>query len=290
MECKASVVLRERNRRLLEWLIGPLGPLNGNAHVHLTDKAFHLVSKMTDLLGDEATVATSSRPAREGRVRATAVTLYREGPATFGRESWEQLLGSFNDLMRAKNLVDARVSAKALSLRIDDLRRAHPRSEAGDILGHLREDRPHADSALVHLLDKSRGGTVLDPLVPAVAGAVAYWGQRGQLISIVHDEQRALTAERIRQLAVMCSRKATNSHISGAGRLAGIRFVDSRSDPRVQVADFLAGAARKIASDELNGRGNPQLSASLRPYVDTCSIWGDDRSWARLAPPASDLS
>lgn len=67
------------------------------------------------------------------------------------------------------------------------------------------------------------------------------------------------------------------------GRLAGLRLVEARLDARVQVADVVAGAARKIASDELNGRGDPKLTALLGPYVDAYSIWGDARSRALLA-------
>lgn len=63
-----------------------------------------------------------------------------------------------------------------------------------------------------------------------------------------------------------------------------MRLVDSRSDLRVQVADFLAGVARKLASDELAGRGDAELVALLRPYVVPSSIWGNDRSWSVLAP------
>jgi hypothetical protein len=70
-----------------------------------------------------------------------------------------------------------------------------------------------------------------------------------------------------------------------AGRpLVGLRLADSAADARVQVADFLAGVARKIASDELNRRGDAELTALLRPYVDPCSVWGDERSWSRLGP------
>jgi hypothetical protein len=66
--------------------------------------------------------------------------------------------------------------------------------------------------------------------------------------------------------------------------LDGLELVDSRRDPRVQLADFLAGVARKIASDELNGHGDPALTALLRPYIGTASVWGDAASWARLGP------
>jgi hypothetical protein len=55
-------------------------------------------------------------------------------------------------------------------------------------------------------------------------------------------------------------------------------------DPRVQIADFLAGVARKVASDELDGRGDAELVALLRTYVDPASVWGDDRSWSVLRP------
>lgn len=52
----------------------------------------------------------------------------------------------------------------------------------------------------------------------------------------------------------------------------------------MQLADFLAGVARKLASDELNGYGDPVLTALLRPYIGAASVWGDAPSWARLNP------
>jgi hypothetical protein len=57
------------------------------------------------------------------------------------------------------------------------------------------------------------------------------------------------------------------------GRFIRFRQVDSRTDPRVQVADLLAGVARKVAADELLGRSDPDLTALLRPYVDPASRW-----------------
>ncbi|MDH6622390.1 hypothetical protein M2271_000177 [Streptomyces sp. LBL] len=37
---------------------------------------------------------------------------------------------------------------------------------------------------------------------------------------------------------------------------------------------------------ELNGRGDPPLTALLRPYVDRASVWGDERS--RVGPAPAD--
>jgi Protein of unknown function (DUF3800) len=279
-EVKASVVLREQNRRVLEWLIGPSGPLYGNAHVHLTEKGFHVVRKVVELLAippeaDDPRASTS----------ATAVALYREGPDTIGWTSWQQMLGSFNALMRARNLVDGWMAVEAFFGLVDLLRRAHEHSRVGQILGLVWDSRPTGDGALADLLDRSRADTVLDPLVPAIAAAVEHWGRGGVPVSIVHDEQAALTAERITHLTQLCA-AAGVAKVNGSlgGRLVGVRFVDSQRDPRVQVADFLAGAARKIASEELNRRGSADLAALLSPYVDASSIWGDDRSWSRLGP------
>jgi hypothetical protein len=152
VEYKAYMILRERRRDALVWLLGPSGPLRGNAHVFLVDKAY---------LHD--------------RLQAAAA-----GP--------------------------------------------------------------------------------LNPLVPALESAIAHWSSAGEPVSIVHDRQPALTEMRVALL-------------KASGRLAALRLVDSRDDLRVQVADALAGAARKIASDELNGRGDLELSELLRPYVDPASVW-----------------
>jgi hypothetical protein len=88
---------------------------------------------------------------------------------------------------------------------------------------------------------------------------------------IAHDRQVTLSRGRIAQLVA-----------ASDGRLAGVSFVSSGIDPRIQVADIVAGVARKIASDELNGRGDDRLTALLRPYLDVFPIWGDAGSWARL--------
>jgi hypothetical protein len=52
--------------------------------------------------------------------------------------------------------------------------------------------------------------------------------------------------------------------------------------PRVQLADILAGAARKIASDQLGDSGDAELTALLLPFVDEYSIWGDGPNSSRL--------
>ncbi|WP_307564360.1 DUF3800 domain-containing protein [Streptosporangium lutulentum] len=282
MEYKANHLLREKHRPVLTWLLGPLGPILGNAHVYLTDKTFFAVGKIVDLLAGEVVHATGLAPYRNQGSEEMAVTLYREGPRMFGRERWNAFLESFNDLMRARTSVDSFFRV------VDAMGLDGTRGRVDEIMGLLGRSRPHADSFRAGLLDNPKTIPALDPLIPAIVQAVVHWGEGGKLVSIVHDEHNGLTEERVAQLREMFGRpRPADLRRSPSGRLAGLRLVDSRLDPRVQVADFLAGVARKIASDELNDRGDAELVALLRPYVDSSSIWGDDRSWSLLGPPRS---
>ncbi len=263
-ELKASVVLREQNRAVLEHLLGPEGPFDGNAHVHLTDKELHLVGKLVELLG--------------GGAASDVALLHHQATAVVG-ETWTGLLAAFNDLMRARTVEDARSCADTFFGAAELVARSADGTTVGATVAGLAAARPRDDAALMHLVDKSRGVTVLDPLVPALAAAVRHWAADGRAVSVVHDEHRALREAGLGHLR----------RLSGVdGALAGIRFVDSRDDPRVQLVDFLAGAARRIASDARNGRPDPVLCDLLRPYVDAASVWVDPPDGASLVRRAQD--
>jgi hypothetical protein len=174
-----------------------------------------------------------------------------------------------NDLLRARDRVHLTMAVDAFGRAVDALRAG----AAGQVDEILALAGRRAGSGGDRLLDHPP----VDPLIPAIVRAVAHWSAGGQPVSIVHDRQNTLSAERIAQL----------SELAGGGRLAGLRFGESHSEPRVQLADILAGTVRKIASDELDGRGDAQLTVLLRPYLDPYSIWGDARSWSLLAPGAA---
>jgi hypothetical protein len=86
----------------------------------------------------------------------------------------------------------------------------------------------------------------------------------------VHDQHNALADERV------------GKFIARSGPLAGLKLVDSRLDARIQLADILAGVARKFTSDELNERGDPELTTLVKEFVDPASIWGDQHSGSLL--------
>ena len=168
-------------------------------------------------------------------------------------------LAAANDLLRVKDSPDV----------VETFYRSVEELPAARKLQTLRS--PYAELARARLFEEERVVPPLDPLLPAIARAVEYWSN-GEPVVIAHDRQTTLSPERIAWLRL-------------DERLAGLELVGSFSNSRVQVADFLAGVARKIASDQLKGEDDAELTALIRPYLDPLAVWADAGSWARLSPP-----
>ncbi|MFF6880680.1 hypothetical protein ACFY9S_36055 [Streptomyces sp. NPDC012474] len=260
-EYKATHLLREKHRAVLEWLLAPEGPVDGRARVHLMEKAYFVVDRTLGLLLDDA---------------AEAAVLFRAGRPVFGQEGWRAFLEAANQLLRVRHDGDP---VDAFYGTVDTLRRAHPRTDAARILERLAATRPRAVAYRDGFLAGPPLIPLLNPLLPAIVRTAELWSGSGRPVHLVHDRQNMLTPERIAWIE-------TTARRAGIG-LTGLRLVVARDDARVQVADFLAGIARKIASDELNGRGDPALTALLRPFVDPGSVWDDARSGALLAAPVA---
>lgn len=235
---KANHVLREKHRPVLLWLLGPSGPLFGNSRVYLVDKEFLVVGKVVDLLVEDA----GTMPLR----------LYREGRTS---EYWQAFLAAANALLRTKDRLDPNSSVDSFFRVVE----AMSGDRIDDLLGPLRRARPRADAFRARLVEDPTMIPPLDPLIPAIVRAVDQWGE-GKPVSVVHDRQTTLSKGRIAQIGEMC-------------RLSSLRLVVADMDSRVQMADFLAGVARKLASDDLDGRGDAELTELVRPYVDRSSIW-----------------
>ncbi|MFF8970020.1 hypothetical protein [Streptomyces sp. NPDC014995] len=265
-EYKANHLLREKHRAVLEWLLSPGGPLYGRAHVHLVEKAFFVVDRAVDLLLGDA---------------EAAVTLFRRGPRTFQDAEWREFLAVANRLLRVRAEGAPEAPVTDFFLTVERLRQTCSGTEPAEVLRRLAAARSRALSYRAALHDGPAPLIpVLNPLLPSVLRTAAHWSAGGRRVLLTHDRQNMLTPERIAWIEDTARRQ-------GIG-LAGLRLVVARSDARVQLADFLAGIARKLASDELNGEGDPALTALLRPYTGPRAVWGDERSWARLGPLAED--
>ena len=271
-EYKASDVLRADRRATVSSLLGPGGPLCGNAFVHLTEKAYFVVTRVLDLILGQSADAASAGLAPDPRLTGLAATLLREGPEAFGPERWQAFLAAANAVLRNWKPRDVREPVDTLLDLIETLDGGG--GGLGAILDELREARTAAYAARAELLENHVVQPAVEPLIPALARTILHWSEGGGTdLSIVHDEQSAMTERRIRRL---------ERQLLPPGRILRFRQVDSRTDPRVQMADVLAGVARRLADDELGGRGDADLVGLLRGYLDPASCWSDEGSWARL--------
>jgi hypothetical protein len=251
----------------LEWL---LGALSGRAHVHLVDKEYFLVTRIVDLFLAEPSYAAGTRLTQD--LRPAALTLYRAGRAS-GR-AWSVFLATFVELVRTKrpNQPDRSVVERFFQAR-DALAGAELGAAAEHVLDELSLARVRAVlTRLAH--DDQSIPPPLEPMLPALAETVLFWSGGQRRVLVIHDEQSALTASRLRRLQQALTNGtdsfAAHAHKPGppsarVSPLAGLVTVDSRDDPRVQVADLLAGVARRSSSIAENGLLHPYLSpTSLR--------------------------
>ncbi|MFC5175492.1 hypothetical protein [Nocardioides taihuensis] len=232
------------------WLLAVLA---GRAHVHIVDKEYFLVTRVLDLFLVDPSYAAGTRLSRAEPAAALAV--YRDG--RLRGTAWTGFLAAFVDLVRTKRHRDGdrdRV-ARFLAAR-DALLRAGLTAGATGVLARLDPQRVRAVVARLSRDDRSIPPP-LEPLLPALAETVLHWSAGERQVLVVHDEQSALTPGRLLRL------QAVLAAGGGPSPLAGLVTVDSRDDPRVQVADLLAGVVRRW----------PDLDdAALGPYLSATSL------------------
>ncbi|MEE3920524.1 hypothetical protein V2I01_26780 [Micromonospora sp. BRA006-A] len=88
-----------------------------------------------------------------------------------------------------------------------------------------------------------------------------HWSAGRRRVLVIHDEQSALTEDRLRRLQAALAA----GDPAGPSPLAGLVMTDSRDDPRVQAADLLAGVARRMSGTPGDGPLRPLLSPPAGP-------------------------
>jgi hypothetical protein len=249
----------------LDWL---LAALSGRAHVHVVDKEYFLVTRIVDLFLAEPSYAAGTRLTAD--LRPAALALYRAGRA--GGHNWQVLLAAFVELVRTKRRHQPDRSVVERFFQARDALAAGLGAEAGGVLDGLSRRRVRA--VLTRLAHDDRSiPPPLEPMLPALAETVLFWSGGRRRVLVIHDEQSALTADRLRRLqhllADHADSSAAGSHqadtlSAGVSPLAGLVTVDSRDDPRVQVADLLAGVARRLSNI-----GDDDL---LQPFLSPTSL------------------
>jgi hypothetical protein len=229
-EYKSSQLLRSEQRRALEWF---LTALRGHAHVNVIDKTGYVAARVLELFIDEPSYGAGTSL---GRDHSDAVLALRRRTG---------FLTAFVDLVRTKRVrvIDHDAIERFLTTMPADL-------------PALREvTRARVEEVMVRLIDEDPGfPPPLEPLVPALGETLLFWSGGDRSVAVVHDEQSALTRGRVARLGTFLAEAVSPA----PPPLRSFLQVDSRDDPRVQVADLLAGIAR---------RRTAELDEMLAPYL-----------------------
>lgn len=263
-EFKSGRLLRDPGAgAALEWF---LAALNGRAHIYLADKEYFLVTRIVDLLLAEPSYGAGTRLTLDQRPAALA--LYR-ARRTAGSD-WDAFLAAFVALVRIKRRRPDRRAVEQFFQARDALLRQGLSAPAGAVLDGLSPARVRTVVTRLNNDDRSIPPP-LEPMLPVLAETVLFWSGGRRQVLVIHDEQSALTAGRLTRLQqVLASHEPPQPAPGMAGLpagvspLAGLTMVDSRDDPRVQVADLLAGVARRLPGTFSD--------AALQPFLSPTSL------------------
>jgi hypothetical protein len=242
-ELKASRLNRPWARDVAAWLCAADGPLAGRAVVHLTDTRLFGLARLAQVLLTDASPEGWWPPDEDEVTWDRAVRLHALLAGLPGSTE-RALLVCGRDLLwltrSHRPTAPVESWAAVVSIAADRLPDAAGRRSLAAWASPPALDRARAYLAAPPLSPLS------EPLLPALRWAVRHWSDLGD-VSVVHDEQSALTPARVAaiadELAVSCPGR----------RLAGFRRIDSRDDPRVQLADLVAGVVRRSWEGHLAG-------------------------------------
>jgi hypothetical protein len=264
-ELKSSGLVKKHRRVLAEFL-SPEGALGKHASVYVADKSYFLTCKLISLFVEEQAYfrGVNLGPIVE---RELANELHDEVRLRVDPTAWSTLLDSFNRLVRYYKVPAGKAATSYEFMKaLNCVRRSLSGEPAADSLRMLWDARGQAN-------EYGNGTTApevryLEPMVPVLLAATSSWTARhpGEKLELVADEHSALTVD-----ALDLVRRAAPVFGSALHR---IRTVDSKSDPRIQLADVVAGAGRHVAEVLQSGTTDELTTATLHLF-DRGGFWSN---------------
>ena len=255
-EYKSNQLLRPAQRAALEWF---LTALHGRAHVRIVDKTGYVAARVLELFTEEPSYGAGTSLSRD---HSDAVAMLRRRT---------EFLAAFVALTRTKRVrrIDRDAIDRFLAAMPADLPALRKVTSAG------------VEEVMVRLIEEDPAfPPPLEPLVPALAETVLFWSAGERSVDLVHDEQSALTQSRVARLGTFLAEAVAPA----PAPLRSFRQVDSRDDPRVQVADLLAGVARRH-TQPLRELIAPYLHQRVLTTLSAC-----DASTMKTSPTRSSAS
>lgn len=141
-----------------------------------------------------------------------------------------------------------------------------------------------ATEPLIHDILEHNGPASIDPAIPSFFEHCAYWGDStGEYFDVLHDKSKTLFQEK-EAVEMFMSKDIPHAEIGYDRRkygfplkANGISFGDSKSDPRLQVVDLIAGSSGYWATGLATGNTDDQFCKQLHelgmPLFTANALW-----------------
>jgi hypothetical protein len=229
-----------------------------------------VASKIVDVLVEEFAYATGyTSMLADGSAVALANLYHLAGPRAGDPQAYERLLQAFVDTVRwnSKATVDDLFDA------IAGYRATVTLESWAEHIEILALTRVQAEDAVARIA-AGQMKDLLDPAVPCLPVLVEDMGRRLGDFRLVHDESKTIARHAALLLTLhRLPDPARPGRMMPRLPLTEIAFSDSRAAPQLQIADWVAGAARQCATRKVTERADP-FAERLDPLVEPWTVGG----------------
>ncbi|WP_432108503.1 hypothetical protein [Streptomyces sp. AA1529] len=238
---------RANRREALRLLWGPGGALHERCAVYVVDKEYAVAAKVIDMLLEERAHAMGIDLYAGGLARELARTLALKGQRTAQGENLSALMAAFVALASHRGRRRQQEAADVFFHELDQAWATTDHPGVKEILAALRGTRSQVDT--LHLPEDEEPFPAMEMLVPSVAQIARLWAARLGPVSVLTDEQTALTDSALGTVhrLVRVAWGPTPSATVVAAPVRSLLRGSSADHPSIQLADLLAGATAAVA-------------------------------------------
>jgi hypothetical protein len=222
-------------------------------------KPFSVVAKMVDLLVEPVAARSGYDLYAEGAHLALSNVMFATMPVMCGAEPWTRILERFVVMCREptrEQRADFVLTLGDVARQVDSDARAYIRllavgAAAGEFGGSGIPD--------------------LDPAPPCLVALSHAWAADGEPFGILHDDRTELRRWEPFLAEFWRERDDVQTFVLYDGRtityplpVTSLSMAASHTDPRLQVADLVAGAIQMVLNAEVGIRSDPTFAATLR--------------------------
>lgn len=249
---------------------------------YLADKRFMVVAKLVDMLVVEFFYDNGYDMYADGSALGLANLIYFTGPVLGDTVAFESVLATFVGAVRTRT----RATVNDLFAAIATYKSTVPPDRV-DVVELLELTRGHADEA-VKLVASGELRDSLDPAIPCLYSLCEDMGTRLGRFSLVHDNSNVLarSAEQLLKAHELPDPLRPGSSMEPL-LVSAISFSDSATVPQLQIADWVAGAARQWATGKSTGSMDTfaqGLGEIVEPWL-VDAIWPNPETIGSPRPP-----